>query len=220
MDYPKTRKEAMAQGAKFYFTGEPCKHGHIALRKAKGACVECVKEEQKRNYEKRMEYFKEYNESERGKEVKRRHYEKNKEAIIQKAAARPDEVKRQYRKNWKEKNKDQVRADTKVRRKKHQQATPPWISREDKTRMRELYQTAIKITRDTGMQYEVDHIIPLRNPVVCGLHVPWNLQILRHDENRQKSNFHDNTVWIIYTPENPWRSPNAPQNRKIEESDR
>ena len=43
MDYPKTRKEAKAKGAKYYFTGEPCKNGHVALRKTKGACVECLK---------------------------------------------------------------------------------------------------------------------------------------------------------------------------------
>ncbi len=39
---PKTRAEAKATGATHYFTGEPCKHGHIAPRKTKGACVECL----------------------------------------------------------------------------------------------------------------------------------------------------------------------------------
>ena len=34
-DLPKTRAEAKATGAKYYYTGEPCKHGHVAPRKTK-----------------------------------------------------------------------------------------------------------------------------------------------------------------------------------------
>jgi len=35
-----TRKEALAKGLKRYFTGKPCKHGHISERTASG-CIEC-----------------------------------------------------------------------------------------------------------------------------------------------------------------------------------
>lgn len=41
--YPRTRAAAKAAGAAHYFTGLPCEHGHIALRKVKGTCVECAK---------------------------------------------------------------------------------------------------------------------------------------------------------------------------------
>ena len=54
---PKTRKEAQASGEKYYFTGEPCKHGHIAPRKTKGACVECLKVEWAEAAVNRAEYF-------------------------------------------------------------------------------------------------------------------------------------------------------------------
>jgi group I intron endonuclease len=40
---PRTRQEAKNQGAKHYFTGLPCTHGHISPRLAKGTCVACRK---------------------------------------------------------------------------------------------------------------------------------------------------------------------------------
>ena len=61
---PKTRAEAKAAGATHYFTGEPCKHGHIAPRKTKGACIECLKVEWQNAAETRVEYFRAYNKRE------------------------------------------------------------------------------------------------------------------------------------------------------------
>lgn len=40
---PRTRQEAKDKGEKHYFTGEPCTHGHISPRLAKGTCVACRK---------------------------------------------------------------------------------------------------------------------------------------------------------------------------------
>lgn len=43
-----TRKEARAQGLKRYFTGAPCKRGHIAERHVSNlTCIECGKEKQR-----------------------------------------------------------------------------------------------------------------------------------------------------------------------------
>jgi hypothetical protein len=187
---PKTRAEAKATGAKYYFTGEPCKHGHIAPRKTKGACVECLKVEWTQAAETRAEYFREYNRKEDVREKKHDWYLGNREQVIQAAATRPAAVLREYRNAWKEANKTQVLADNKVRRRKHRDATPPWLTRRQKSEIRQLYQIAITMTQTTGEQYVVDHIVPLRGESVCGLHVPWNLRVITQEENLKKSNKH------------------------------
>ena len=38
-----TRAEAKKRGLKRYFTGKPCKHGHVAVRHIAGRCIECRK---------------------------------------------------------------------------------------------------------------------------------------------------------------------------------
>jgi hypothetical protein len=185
---PATREEAKKTGSKYYFTGQPCKHGHISARKTKGACVECLKVEWAKGNETRADYFREYNKREDVKDRKNEWYQENREAVIAAAATRPAHVLRGYRNAWKDSNKVQVLADNKVRRRKHRQATPPWLTRKQKSEIRQLYQMAITMTQTTGEQYVVDHIVPLRSHEVCGLHVPWNLRVITQEENLKKSN--------------------------------
>ena len=185
---PTTREEAKKTGSKYYFTGQPCKHGHIAARKTKGACVECLKVEWTKGNETRAEYFREYNKREGVKDRKNEWYQENRETVIATASTRPAHVLRGYRNAWKENNKTQVLADNKVRRRKHRDATPPWLTRKQKSEIRQLYQIAITMTQTTGEQYVVDHIVPLRSHEVCGLHVPWNLRVITQEENLKKSN--------------------------------
>jgi 5-methylcytosine-specific restriction endonuclease McrA len=185
---PKTRAAAKAGGAKYYFTGEPCKRGHTAPRKVKGTCIECAREDDRKAADRRRDYFIAYNQRAEVKDTKHSWYMNNRDKVIQAAASRPREVLRQYQIAWKKNNILWVRADTKARRRRHRQATPPWLTRAQKTEIRQLYQIAITATKLTGVQYVVDHIVPLRSEVVCGLHVPWNLQVLTQDENLAKSN--------------------------------
>jgi 5-methylcytosine-specific restriction endonuclease McrA len=185
---PKTRAEAKATGAKYYFTGEPCKHGHIAPRKTKGVCVDCMKLQWQRDNETRAEYFAQYNQSEAGKDAKRRYYETNKDAVIARANARPAEERKGHREKYKKQNPELYKAFVSVRKRRHKKATPPWITAEQKLAIRHLYLQAMSLTKLTGERYVVDHIVPLINPAVCGLHVPWNLRVITQEENLQKSN--------------------------------
>lgn len=181
---PKTRAEAKATGAKHYFTGEACVRGHIAPRKTKGSCLECVKEDWVIDNEKRKLRPK----SEAAKAAGQRYYEKNKELVKARAAARPSYEKMRHRNNHKVKNPEIYKALTSVRKRRHRDATPPWITAEQKLAMRKLYLSAIQLTKITGEKYVVDHIVPLISDVVCGLHVPWNLRIITQAENLKKSN--------------------------------
>jgi 5-methylcytosine-specific restriction endonuclease McrA len=185
---PKTRSKAKETGSKYYFTGQPCKHGHIAARKTKGSCLECLKVEWQEGAVSRADYFADYNQREKVKDRKNEWYQENREMVINSAATRPAHVLREYRNAWKANNKTQVRADTKARRRKHREATPPWLTRKQKSEIRQLYQIAITMTQTTGEQYVVDHIVPLRSHEVCGLHVPWNLRVITQEENLKKSN--------------------------------
>jgi 5-methylcytosine-specific restriction endonuclease McrA len=187
---PKTRSEAKATGAKYYFTGEPCKHGHIAPRKTKGVCVECMKAEWAAANITRADYFADYNKSDAGVKAKRDYYDKNKSDVIARAQARTNEAKHLYRKRHKAANPEMYKELTNARRRRYREATPSWLSAEQKLEIRFHYRMAIAMSRATGIPHAVDHIIPIQGEEVCGMHVPWNMQVITQEENLKKSNKH------------------------------
>lgn len=64
-------------------------------------------------------------------------------------------------------------------------ATPKWS---DLEAIRRIYKEAKELCEKTGEEYHVDHIIPLKSKIVCGLHVPENLRIIPASENLSKGN--------------------------------
>lgn len=49
---PSSCKSAKLLGSKHYFTGKPCKRGHIDFRYVTGGCAECAREDMRSDYKK------------------------------------------------------------------------------------------------------------------------------------------------------------------------
>lgn len=64
-------------------------------------------------------------------------------------------------------------------------AAPEWVDRKALLRLRA---EARRKTIQTKALHVLDHIVPLNHPDVCGLHVPWNLQVVHWRANAAKSN--------------------------------
>ena len=137
-------------------------------------CIECERERGRLKYQK----------------YKNRYLAKNKEWSIN----NPDKIakiKKKYRSNekvaQKEKeygiiyrniNKTYFKHKAAERRAQKLKATPKWANMD---KIKEIY-------KNCPEGYHVDHVIPLNNPIVCGLHVENNLQYLPASENLKKSN--------------------------------
>ena len=103
--------------------------------------------------------------------------------------------------NWKIKNKDKYIALRSFRRAYKKNATPNCLTKDDRKNIIEFFTVCQMFKLYTGQEYHVDHIVPLVNENICGLHVPWNLQILSAFDNLSKSNKFDESLGIDYFAE-------------------
>lgn len=113
-------------------------------------------------------------EEERRQQVKAWHYANHEKRLAQK-------------REWSAANRQLGAAYGAQRRAAKLQATPAWAI---KFFINEVYDLARLRTQMTGIQWEVDHIVPLISDIVCGLHVEHNLRVVPRRLNRSKGNRH------------------------------
>lgn len=168
---PISPKMAREMGVKYYYGEKPCPHGHTPIRRVTSKGSECHRCALigKRKYE----------------------TEATRHARLNRARTQRKENPEKFREReraWRRNNRAKVKAK-KIRNKNAQlQATPTWLTEEQWEEMNDIYRLRDILTEETGIEHQVDHIIPLQGEDICGLHVPWNLEVLSRDENAKKSN--------------------------------
>ncbi len=158
--------------------------------------------------EEQLEYYKNYNATKRpnSSEYHKENYATNKDKILaqkkQYNIDNAEKVKAQKRANYlknivkhlttkkeyRESNKGKVNALSKMRKVNKINRTPKWTSDLDIWLMKEIYELATLRTELTGIDWHVDHIIPLQGAFVSGLHTPFNMQVIPAIENIKKGN--------------------------------
>lgn len=171
------RRYAKAAGHKFYNTGKPCIRGHRSDRStASGACLECRSEDYHKWYANNSDYalsrarkWRAAN-PDRRKKTNSDWYQRNRKRCLA------------GHKHWRRANPEKVakikRKSGAKRRAGKLKATPKWADLE-----------LIGLVYDACPDgHQVDHIIPLRGELACGLHVAENLQYLPARLNAAKGN--------------------------------
>lgn len=183
---PSSPEEARRLGLKQYYTGVPCVRGHLAKRYLHykhntGACSVCSVENKRKYVSAHRETVKAKN-----KEYRQRDYVKEAQKLRYDSWRKlyPEKVKTATS-NWRKNNLHKKAQTERLRKSKRREAKPSWV---DEAALALIYQQADWLTRLLGVPYHVDHIVPLVNKNVCGLHVPWNLRIVEATENFKKGN--------------------------------
>lgn len=183
-----SRKEAKLLGQSYYFTGRPCKHGHTSKRLIdSGVCYTCSllfkkTEKSKKSYRIYRQIYKD--------KVNKRSviYWKNTVSEKMKLLRQTNPTKGyKAQRKWEKLNPGKLRATNSKRRAAKYQAIPSWFYLE-RTLINELYKESNRLSKETGILYTIDHIVPLQHPLVCGLHCLSNLRIITGTENFSKNN--------------------------------
>jgi hypothetical protein len=161
------RQEALAAKAPRYFTGLPCRNGHVAERYvASKTCCECANATANR--------------------TKAKNQQKYTATSVAWGRANPAKLA-EYQRRKNAKRPAQRNLWTANYRSAKDARQPKWLTDAHLFEMESVYAYCSAL-RGVGLDYHVDHVVPLRGADVSGLHVPWNLQVLPGRENMSKGN--------------------------------
>lgn len=97
-------------------------------------------------------------------------------------------ARQEYGKLWRKTNSSKHASKEAKRRATKLRATPIWLTDQQKAHIERTYKLRAMMSSITGEEYHVDHVVPLKSDVVCGLHVPWNLRVIPAKDNLKKGN--------------------------------
>jgi hypothetical protein len=159
-----------------FYTSSTHKSGYVSW------CKVCESERCKAKFERRKERH-----LAKAKEWREENPDANKASVQAWRESNPERTAAMYR-DWAERNRDKVNAKWMARDAAKKSRTPSWLTVDDYWMIEQAYDIAAKRTQVLGIQFHVDHIVPLQGRTVSGLHVPWNLQVIPAKLNQQKSN--------------------------------
>jgi 5-methylcytosine-specific restriction endonuclease McrA len=87
---------------------------------------------------------------------------------------------------WAKANRARSNARARINRLRRIRATPAWLDAIQRAQIQEFYEIAAARSVQTGEKHHVDHIFAIKGQGWCGLHVPWNLQVLTAEHNDRK----------------------------------
>lgn len=116
-------------------------------------------------------------------EVKRKSNERTKRNYHEKYKF--DDNYQESQRTWRKENPDKLHEMSARRRAAQLNSIPSWLSKEQLEEISKIYKEA----QEDGLT--VDHKIPLQGNGVCGLHVPWNMQLMTLEDNTSKYNNYD-----------------------------
>lgn len=108
-------------------------------------------------------------------------------------ASNPDTAKSKAR-TWNAANREKVRVWEARRRAMERHAVTEWDRELDSLVIAEAYDLRKLRTEATGYEWHVDHVVPLTNPHVCGLHNAHNLEVVPASYNCSKRNKFDESL--------------------------
>lgn len=179
-----TRSEAKKLGLSRYYTGEACSHGHVDERSTRnGECYGC----QRVRWANR-EVTGEQAEKARHRAARWRAVPENAERLKAYQATDDQKTKSNARHAaWRStlKGRGIMNSILKARKANVKRATPKWASADA---IQLFYILSEERQAETGVKHHVDHIVPIKGRLVCGLHVQTNLQVIPWRDNLSKGN--------------------------------